>query len=273
MANIPFFKMAASGNDFVLIDARRRSFKKGLAALARRMCDRRRGVGADGLLILESSRRADVRMRIFNPDGSEPAMCGNGIRCAAVFCAASNRRVSRLRIETGAGIVRVEVARGMARVHLTPPKEIRLHRRIRIAGKNLQVHTIDTGVPHAVTLVGNVQKVDISKLGSALRFHSAFKPHGTNVDFVQIKSPRRIAVRTYERGVEAETLACGTGVSASGVIAGLVKGVSSPVLVETRSGDVLKVSFKESGGEIQHITLEGGANLTFHGEFELKNIT
>lgn len=239
-----FYKIVASGNDFIVIDNRRHVFTD--KKLIKQLCALHTGIGADGILLLENSRRADFRMRIFNPDSSEPDMCGNGSRCIALFAWKQGLIRKKFTIETGAGIIRGEICpKNNIKIYLGMPKDIK-------PGK--KISTINTGVPHAIIYTPNINTIDVEKLGRKIRWLRQFQPEGTNVDFMQVLGKNRISVRTYERGIEGETLACGTGAVASAVLSGL----KSPVYVETRSGDTLVVDTKE-------ISLTGPARIIFKG--------
>ena len=245
---VPFTKIVATGNDFVLVDARINGIagrKASWPALSKSLCERRRGIGADGLLVLEHSKSADVRMRIFNPDGSEAQMCGNGARCAALYLKQATRgpstalgagtrhatRRRRVSIETEAGIVGASVRGNRVALEMMQPKAIQPVVSLRLDdNRRLTLGYINTGVPHAVIPIQShdlkaLDEVDVNVIGRAVRFHTRFAPDGTNVDFMQ-PDPRDsnlIRVRTYERGVEAETLACGTGIVGSAILYALAK--------------------------------------------------
>lgn len=264
----PFQKMVAAGNDFILVDARKNPFGADRAPRrARAWCDRRRGIGADGLLLVLPSKRHDARMRIFNPDGSEASMCGNGLRCVAWYLYSVNGKSGPLSIETGAGTLEAErVGKERIRLFLPPPQRLRLHLKLLVAGRRLTLHAVDTGVPHAVVFVERLDQMDLASFGPALRNHRFFKPTGTNVNLVRIDSKHRIAIRTYERGVEAETLACGTGAAASGVVSMALGHVQPPVQVQTASGQFLTVGCPTVLGGVQRLSLEGPAQILFQGE-------
>ena len=287
--SIPFTKMVAAGNDFVIVDAVRR-LAGGSAlpwpAVARTLCRRHDGIGADGLLLLGRARRGDVRMRVFNPDGSEAQMCGNGARCVARYIDRRRaRRETEVLIETAGGLVRATVHGQRVRVRLPDPVDLRVKLGLRVAGQKLEATAINTGVPHAVVRVRGLDAVEVDRLGRALRFHRAFGPRGTNVDFIEADAGRRdrLRVRTYERGVEAETLACGTGVAASAVVHAMdqalaghrpqagngVHGLTRRVSVQTRSGEVMTVSMQivPDGRRpgVRGITLEGTATQICEG--------
>jgi len=268
MKKIKFTKMVATGNDFVVIDNKDSIFGSRLSTIAKRLCDRKFGIGADGLLVIERSKREDFKMRIFNPDGSEPEMCGNGSRCIALF--AKIRRIAKkdMEIRTKAGRLSASVENESVKINMTEPHGMRLNMNLKIQGKSIIVHYINTGVPHVVYFVNNIEKVDICKIGSAIRFHREFSPEGTNVNIVQKRSNSSIFVRTYERGVEEETLACGTGSVASGIIASFIEEYRSPVKVCTKGGD-LKIYFNKKGKKVTDVFLEGQAKEVFNGEINI----
>ncbi|MDD5195500.1 MAG: diaminopimelate epimerase [Candidatus Omnitrophica bacterium] len=264
--------MVAAGNDFIVIDAascrlQATSYKK----FAKRMCDRKFGVGADGLLVIEKSKKADIRMRIFNADGSEAEMCGNGARCAA-FSQSAWRMAhgGKIKIETKAGIIESTVAKNNIRIKLTDPRDIKLHIPIKINNKLLRVNFVNTGVPHTVIFVQGLAKINVSLLGRTIRYHPAFKPNGTNVNFVEILSNDFINVRTYERGVEDETLACGTGATASAIITFLALNTENSKLirVKTKSGEILKVYLAKYGEPFSDVWLEGKTQVVYRGIYE-----
>ncbi len=268
MRQIDFTKMVASGNDFVVIDESHQFTESpSHQKLAKKICDRKFGVGADGLLVLEKSKIADVKMRIFNPDGSEAEMCGNGARCVA-FYLGTRQEVGgrRLKIKTKAGIIESEVNDENVRIKLTNPKDIKLDIPIKINKRPLKVNFINTGVPHTLIFVEGLDKIDVVNLGRQIRYHSRFKPAGTNVDFVEVLGNNSIENRTYERGVEDETLACGTGAVASSLIAYRLSLIAiSPTDVLTRSGEILKVYFNKVGNNFKDVWLEGRAKIVYKG--------
>ena len=230
-ATIPFTKMVGTGNDFIVVDTRRlprlRRLPRRWGGVARALCDRRTGIGADGLLVLEPSRSADVRMRVFNPDGSEAKMCGNGARCVAQYVQRARRgRQPSVTIDTAAGMLDATVRRDRVAVRMMDPTALRLDLTLDVARRRIRLGAVNTGVPHAVVPVAALDAVDVSGLGRALRHHRAFAPQGTNVNFIQTDAdhPDRLRIRTYERGVEEETRACGTGVTASALVYALSHG-------------------------------------------------
>lgn len=267
MPKIDFTKTVASGNDFIIIENNRRSGKlPGPASLAKKICQRKYGAGADGLLFLEKSRVADVKMRIFNPDGSEPAMCGNGARCTALFSA----RSKNFKIETGAGIIQAKVNGRNISIRLTEPKGLKSSLPIKVHNRILRVNFINTGVPHTVIFVADLEGIDVADLGRQIRFHKRFMPKGTNVDFIEALSNNSIKMRTYERGVEDETLACGTGAVASALVTAYrlgIKGCLRKINVHTESGEILKVYFDKTGDKFSNVWLEGKARITYKGVY------
>ncbi|MFB3919394.1 MAG: diaminopimelate epimerase [Candidatus Velamenicoccus archaeovorus] len=273
MRSIPFVKLQGSGNDFVLLEPNSRSRIPMSKPFIEKICDRRFGVGADGVLLMEASQKADVRMRIFNADGSEAEMCGNGARCLALyFFHASGRKA--FSIETGAGLLAAGITEDGIKIRMTDPKDIRLDLCVKAAGKEYDVDFVDTGVPHAVIEVPDVAKVPVARLGRLLRFHDIFSPAGTNVDFIQRQADGSVNIRTYERGVEDETLACGTGSVAAAVISvinhegcGTKPHMKHRVCVKTKSGEVLRVYFTMSKKKIFDVWLEGQARVVFRGKY------
>ena len=264
---VRFWKLEGAGNDFLGFDGRSRAFRLSRAGIAR-FCDRRRGVGADGVLVVEKPRssKADFRMRYYNSDGGEAEMCGNGARCFALLARAVTDHAGKsLRVETRAGLVVLEICGKDVRVSMTEPGLPRLGKKIVAAGRKVTLDSINTGVPHAVEFVRSLPSLDILKSGRAIRTHSAFAPAGTNVNFVQIGKGGRIEVRTYERGVEGETLACGTGVVASSILSSLRRGIRPPIRVRTRGGDLLTVNFKLEAGRAKTVTLQGPARIVYTG--------
>ncbi|MCX5705527.1 MAG: diaminopimelate epimerase [Candidatus Omnitrophica bacterium] len=261
MKKLSFTKMVASGNDFVVVDAYQGSSASGYRDLAKKVCDRKFGIGADGLLVLSKSKLAKVRMRIFNADGSEAEMCGNGARCAALYTGKKN-----VRLETLAGIIEAIVSRDLVKIKLTDPYSLKLDLPVKIGSRSLWVNFINTGVPHAVIFVDGLENIDVHGLGRHIRNHKEFSPKGTNVNFIEVLDNDSIAIRTYERGVEAETLACGTGSTASALVFALRAGINKSVKVHTRSGEVLKVYFNRVDDEFSDVWLEGNARIVYKGE-------
>lgn len=267
---VEFTKMNGAGNDFILLDNRERAIQLSREQIVH-LCDRHAGVGADGIIILVpcASGIADWAWDFYNNDGSPAEMCGNGARCFGRFVQRLIGAKGALTFETRAGVISASFQGERVTVNLTAPKDLRLGQPIALsAGKSL-VHSINTGVPHAVLFVDDADKAQVLALGPELRFHEGFAPRGTNVNFVQLRGPSSIRVRTYERGVEGETLACGTGVSAAALISAELNDWPSPVQVEVRSGDRLEVSFERKDGQFSDVRLTGPADFVFEGKIQL----
>jgi len=263
---LKFAKMNGAGNDFVVLDNRTGSLELGRETLAY-LCDRHRGVGADGVLIVERpANGADFRMRYYNADGGEAEMCANGARCFARYTSKISGKDGEISFETPAGVIRAECLGENIRIAMSQPNDLRLDREVELADGKLIVHSVNTGVPHAVVFVEDLEKVDVRGLGAGLRYHADFAPKGTNANFVEVVDGSTAMVRTYERGVEDETLACGTGVVATALILHEKFGAQSPVSVKVRGGDTLLVSFEKEGGVYRNVTLTGPADFVFEGE-------
>jgi len=266
---VRFTKMDGAGNDFILIDNRTGNIDLDRSQITR-LCDRHRGIGADGILLLEkASNHADFRMRYFNADGGEAEMCGNGARCFARFAnkvAGANEKIS---FETPAGVIAAELAGDLVTLQMTEPTDLRLSIDVRAADQNKTVHFINSGVPHVVIPVSRIDDVDVRREGSVVRYHKMFSPNGTNVNFIEKRGPKELAVRTYERGVEDETLACGTGVVASALVFSVVEKVNGPITIIARGGDELQVGFEKSGNQFRNVTLTGPAEFVFEGSIEI----
>lgn len=265
---VDFTKMNGAGNDFILIDNR----KIGLHLSQEQIqiiCDRQRGVGADGIMLLrEAKGEADLGWDFFNKDGSEGEMCGNGARCFARFAQNKLNGQDSISFETLAGTIQAKLEGENATINLTPPKDLRIGDRINTSSGELEIHSINTGVPHAVLFVEDADKSIVSKLGKEIRHHDHYSPAGTNVNFVHMASNNSIHVRTYERGV-GETLACGTGVTASSLITAKLHEYSSPISVRVLGGDNLLVDFECDGDSFKNVKLTGPAEFVFSGQIEI----
>jgi diaminopimelate epimerase len=267
---LDFVKMNGAGNDFILLDNRAGQLKLTTEQVVR-LCHRQRGIGADGLFLLvpNQSGRADWSWEFYNSDGSMAEMCGNGARCFARYIQRLTGAKEQTSFETIAGVITAQFDGELVTVNLTAPKDLRLNEIIPVAGAKLEVHSLNTGVPHAVLFVPDADQAMVQARGAELRFHEHFKPKGTNVNFVQVLGPNRIRVRTYERGVEGETLACGTGVAASALIASQLRQFTSPIKVQVQGGDWLEVSWTGGGETLANVKLKGPADFVFSGRLEL----
>ena len=263
---VTFTKLSGAGNDFVAINNMGGGLTADKNRLARALCDRHFGVGADGIILLEPSMNADFTMLYYNADGSFGGMCGNGGRCAAVFAHARGIAGTTMRFEALGHVYRAEILGSGVRLWMKDP--VLPHKSVPVesCGRPWVCHMVDTGSPHVVVFTNDLAGMPVSEVGRALREHASFAPAGTNVNFVQSLGSGDIAMRTYERGVEAETLACGTGSVASSIIACLEHGMKPPIRVRAFSGDTLIVNFKISKDKITDVVLEGPALSLFTGK-------
>ncbi|HDQ25699.1 MAG TPA: diaminopimelate epimerase [bacterium] len=264
MSGIRFVKMNGAGNDFAVIDNMRGRLKFSAKEVAD-ICAYKFGIGADGLLLLEPAKGYDFYMRYYNSDGSEAEMCGNAARCVALFSrktGISGKKISFLAKDgpheaelTGPGTVKVKMA---------DPSGLKPGITVKAGGRVFKGGFVNTGVPHFVTMVNGLERFDVRRYGRAIRFHPKFAPKGTNAMFVEAAGKSSFAIRSYERGVEDETLACGTGATAAAVMAAAVKGTASPVVLKAPGGK-LKVSFRRSGSRFSDVYLEGPVEEVFEG--------
>ena len=264
-----FTKMNGAGNDFVMIDNRAGAVQLSPEQIIR-ICDRHRGIGADGILLLEKgSNGADFRMRYYNRDGGEAEMCGNGARCFARFANKIADASAKVSFQTPAGLIRGELHGELVTLQMSEPKDLCLGFEVTTDAQQERVHFINSGVPHVVVSVSKVDDVDVRKRGAALRYHKEFSPAGANVNFIEKRTANKILVRTYERGVEDETLACGTGVVASALVFAATEKIDGPIGVTVRSGSELSVDFKRAGNKFTNVTLTGPAEFAFEGTIEI----
>ena len=267
-----FTKASGAGNDFVILEGFRQDIPADRGALARAVCHRQHGVGADGMLVLEPSGNTDFRMSYHNADGSYGGMCGNGGRCASMFAHLTGLAGAMLTFEALDHIYAAHIAGDGVRLRMKDPGLFR-PMSVEMPEGTHEGYFVDTGSPHFVIICHDVDKVDVNSIGAGLRHHAAFEPAGTNVDFVSMNGEDAIRLRTYERGVENETLACGTGSVAGALIGAWKLGLSSPVRVRARSGEDLVVHFSSSRGGFTDIVLEGPALMLFDGELEYSEDT
>ncbi len=267
---IPFWKMHGAANDFIVVDDRSLSFPAQDRSWLRSIMARHTGVGSEGVLLIQPSTRSDFRMRFFNPDGGEVDMCGNGARCIARLAHELGVASEKMSFDTGAGVVRAEIQGDHVRLTMTTPTDWRLNRSLTIEGRSYAYHFVNSGVPHAVVEVADLAAVDVQRVGAAIRYHADFAPKGTNANFIQVTGPDSLHLRTYERGVEAETPACGTGIVAAGLLAGRSGRVQTPVQVVPASGDTLVVNYRLTADGAEDVTLYGPAAHVFRGELEYR---
>lgn len=265
-----FYKMSGSGNDFILVDNRTHAIKPEIAPeLARSLCKRKVSVGGDGLILIENDPEVDFSWRFYNADGSSAEMCGNGGRCAARLASMLGICGLHLSFRTLAGIIRAEVLGTRVKLQLTSPEELRLEERLELNGRNVVGHFVNTGVPHSVFIMDTLESLegqDVVRPGREVRYHQRYAPEGANVNFAVVLGQRLIAVRTYERGVEDETLACGTGATAVALVAAAKGLIEPPVDVRTQSGETLTIHFDPSEELPREVYLEGETKIIFQGK-------
>jgi len=273
---IPFAKMSGTGNDFIIIDNRDKIVADDeMVNLAVQACRRGQSVGADGLLLVESDEEFDFAWRFFNSDGSEAEMCGNAARCVARLAYLDGIAGTESVFRTLSGPIRASVDGSTVRVQLTRPHSLQPEFTLDVDNDTvLSAGFVDTGVPHTVIVLddNSIETAAVEELGREIRFHSRFAPNGTNVNFVQIMDSGNILVRTYERGVEAETLACGTGVVASAIVTRAKGLTSSHVRARTKDGDVLIIHLDETDPMAGNVYLEGNASIVYRGELTAETI-
>ena len=264
---IQFTKMSGSGNDFIIIDNRVPVMDENKKVdFVKRVCDRKMSVGADGVIFVENSDKADIKWDFYNDDGSSAEMCGNGGRCVARYAVEKGMASAELTLETVAGIIGAKADGANVRIKMTAPENLRKDIAVDLNGDHYQIDSLNTGVPHAIIYSDNVEENNVKAVGNGVRFHDAFAPSGTNVNFVEKVGDHALKVRTYERGVEDETLACGTGCVASALLSSYKNLVQPPVEVETRGGEILKIDFESANGaEVTDVYLEGLTRISFEG--------
>ncbi|MCD6578315.1 diaminopimelate epimerase [bacterium] len=258
-----FEKYSGAGNDFIMLNNFKSAKNMEYSSMTKVLCKRGLAVGADGLIAIENSNKADFKMKYFNSDGSEAQMCGNGGRCISMFAYKAGIVGKKMTFETLSGIYSSEIIGDDVRLKMIPPKNY-LEYILAYDSNGYKGYLIDTGVPHFVIFY--YPKGDIKKIGGFFRYHKNFQPEGTNVDFVKVVDKNNIEIRTYERGVENETLACGTGSAASALIAVLMGKCEGSVNVLTKSGIFLKIDSNIENGEVKEYFLEGNAEKVYEGK-------
>jgi diaminopimelate epimerase len=266
---MPFWKMHGAGNDFILCDDRGLQFPADHPAWIESIARRRTGIGCEGIILLQPSDEADFRMRFFNPDGRPAEMCGNGARCAARLAGELRIADSPMRIATDAGILSATVTAEGVQLSLPPPTDLRAYFDLKVDGNTLSAGSANTGVPHVVLEMQDLDEAPVVALGAAIRHHASFIPAGTNVNFIQRMDDSTLRIRTYERGVEAESGACGTGAAAAAIVMALRGRATPPVKLTPLSGDPLTIGFDLCDDSVTNLTLSGPATHVFHGELPL----
>lgn len=270
---IDFTKMHGAGNDFIMIDDRalRLPWQDHFRMAA--MAARRTGIGCEGIILIQPSTRADFRMRFLNPDGAEVELCGNGARCAAWFAAQIGAAGRAMTLETMAGLVDAELDETGVKIWMPEPSGRRYDLEVEADGESFAGHAITVGVPHFVVPRDDLANLDIERRGAALRQHESFAPNGVNVDFVKFCHPNRIQMRTYERGVEAESGACGTGAVAAAIVAVERGNFTLPIKVTTSTGFELLVDGDWRTRRCTGLTLVGPVKRVFEGRIDLDALT
>ena len=269
MRKIDFWKMSGSGNDFILIDNRDGKIAEDeMGHLVERLCRRRESVGADGVIFVIRSDHHDFAWRFFNSDGGEVEMCGNGGRCVARFAHLKGIAGTKMTFDTLAGPVSAEVMDRIVKILMPDPRDLRMDIDLSLEEESLAVDFINTGVPHVIVQVQNIEKHPVFEQGRAIRYHPMFSPEGTNANFIKVLDQDLLQIRTYERGVEDETLACGTGSIASVLVSSARGLVISPVRVKTRGGEELKVHFRKENGHFNQVWLEGNTSIVYKAQLD-----
>ncbi len=268
--NIKFMKLSGSGNDFIFVENFDNEFKEeSMPDFVKSVCRRGLSVGADGLMFIESSEKADFKWRFFNADGSEGEMCGNGGCCAIRFAKETGLIKKEGSFETMAGVLDASINGNRVKLKMTKPHSFTQSTKIILRDEEVLLDSINTGVPHAILYTKKLDSVDVLNDGREIRRHSIYQPDGTNVDFVKVLDRNNITIRTYERGVEDETLACGTGAVASSLVAAARDLVESPVNVQVKSGESLVIHFEGSPEDTSDVYMEGDTRLVYTGEMKM----
>ncbi len=262
---ISFTKMTGSGNDFIFMNGMDGSCSWVDSTWVREICRRALSVGADGVVVLEKDDTYDFAWRFFNSDGTIAEMCGNASRCAARFAYEKGIAGPTMTFSTLAGPIRAEVKGRRVKVQLTRPKLHDPDVRLEVEGQAYDLFYIDTGVPHVVFEVEDIKEFPLVEVGRKIRFHEKFGPAGTNVNIVTVTGDNALAIRTYERGVEDETLACGTGSVAAALMMSMKKGFVSPVSVLAASGEELTISWEGEIGSWAPVFFEGEVRFVYEG--------
>ncbi len=271
---LEFTKMHGAANDFIMLDDREQTVPWQDYVLMSLLAARRTGVGSEGIILIQKSNRADFRMRFLNPDGTEVDMCGNGARCAAWFAHKIGAAPKSMTMETSCGLLDAEILDSCnVKVWMPEPTARSYGMVIHVDGQRIEGDYINTGVPHFVVRTESPEAVDVEALGRAIRLHSAFAPEGVNVDFVTQREPDRLSMRTYERGVEAETGACGTGAVAAAITAVEAHAGTLPMSVRTGGGFILNIDADWRNNHCTGLTLSGPVREVFHGTIDLAHLS
>lgn len=266
--SLRFARMHGCGNDFVVIDDRATDWYARRHDLARALCDRRKGLGGDGLILIGSDAEVDFAMSYTNATGVDGEMCGNGARCVVKRAHDLGLIGNATRFRTLAGLMQADLQDGLISLAMTTPSLAELNLTLTIGSESWTGHAIDTGVPHLVIFTTAIEQIELARIGPLLRYHPHFS-RGVNVNFAERRGTNRYRVRTYERGVEAETLACGTGSVATALIAHLLGEAQSPVIIEPTGGSELEITFVPgSGDRFTDVRLTGPAETIACGDLD-----
>ena len=264
MKQLKFFKMSGSGNDFIIVDNRNKVVEDAdVAKFIANVCRRKMSVGADGFILVENSNDVDFEWRFYNSDGSVAEMCGNGARCVARFAFVNNIAGPQMAFNTQAGVIHAQINGDRVKIKMPDPTGLKHDCLLKLEKGSQPVSSINTGVPHVVIAVDDIENAAVVEWGREIRYHETFAPAGTNVNFVCAVQDNILAVRTYERGVENETLACGTGAVASAIVVTDKSKMESPISILTRSGERLNIYYTETKGVYSDIFLEGDARIIY----------
>ncbi|QTA88568.1 diaminopimelate epimerase [Desulfonema magnum] len=267
LKHIDFHKLSGCGNDFIIIDNRKKIVEEtNFSQFVANVCRRKMSAGADGLILVEPSETADFKWQFFNSDGTRAEMCGNGARCAARFAYVNGIAGPEMSFETEVGLISAHVINDRVKINVPDPTALRTDFPLELEEKQLSVSRVNTGVPHVIIETDSPDDAQVIKLGREIRFHKDFAPEGTNVNFVCSHKDGTLTNRTYERGVEDETLACGTGCIGAAIVMASKSKTKSPTRVNTRSGGYLTIHYKQKQDQFYDIYLEGDARIIYRGE-------
>jgi diaminopimelate epimerase len=269
---ISFSKYSGCGNDFFLIDNRSKNFPLKDSYLIRKLCDRKGGIGADGVILLEHSHFGDFCMRIFNSDGSEAEMCGNGLRCFGRFLGELAIPGKTFNVEVMGRLFPVTIQSKNIRINMGPPQAAIYNQTLMIDSLSFSFDFLNTGVPHVVIFTNDLETIELDKIAPQIRYHFRFAPQGANVNFVSINTEGVVFIRTFERGVEQETLACGTGATAAAISANKKYGCRNPISVIPRSGEELLFTLVNAENILKDIIMEGPATFLFKDQMWIENV-
>lgn len=274
MIEIHFTKLEGAQNDFIVIDNRERWFpREFMKPFTRLVCHRRKGIGADGVIFIEPNDNTDFTMLFFNPDGSDGSMCGNGGRCAALFATSKGIGKTSMTFDVLGSVYSAQIIGDTIRLFFPKPREWKLNLKLKTVDQLITTHYIHVGAPHAVIFIEDIQnpfyknldELDVHRIGNAVRGHPDFAPEGVNANFVAVDQENIVHLRTFEKGVEAETESCGTGTIATAIVSYLIKKIQPPIILKSHGGDILEVGFEIENQQVKNVFLEGPAQFVYSG--------